>query len=72
MSRSRDEDRQLGSTVDGRLHRVRAPTIPAALYSPIELASSCPGGRLDWDRWIDVSAIGFDTLPQVGVAEIHV
>ena len=29
VSRSRDEDQQLPPTVDGRLHRVPDPTVPA-------------------------------------------
>jgi hypothetical protein len=53
VSRSRDEDQRLGSTVDGRPHPVRDPTIPAALHPPIELASFRPHGRLDVKRRIE-------------------
>jgi hypothetical protein len=38
VSSSPHEDQQLESTADGRLHRVRDPTIPAVLSLTIELA----------------------------------
>ena len=38
----------------------------------IELASSRPPGGLDLDRWIDFSAICFDTLLRLIIAEIHI
>jgi hypothetical protein len=50
VSRSPDEDQQLGSNVAGRLHRVRDPTIPAVL-SPTnragQLSTTWPC-RLGW------------------------
>jgi hypothetical protein len=48
--RSLDEDQQLGSTVDGRLQRVSAPTIPPFLNPPIK-----PAGVPTWLpglRWV--------------------
>jgi hypothetical protein len=69
---SPDEDQQLGPTIDDRLHRVRGPTIPDGLHPPIELTSCRPDGRLHLDRRIHFSAVCLCTLPQVGVAEIHI
>jgi hypothetical protein len=62
MSRSRDEDQQLGSTVDGRLHPVRDPTIHAA-GSPTNraarLSTTWPSPQ---GRRIDFSTISFSVL----------
>jgi integrase len=49
VSRSLDEDQQLGSTVDGHPHRVRTPPLLPIFHPPIELASMRPRGRLDLD-----------------------
>ena len=53
VSRSRDEDQQLGSTLDSRLHHGRDPTIHAVRHPPIELAGLRPRDRLHPDRRID-------------------
>jgi hypothetical protein len=39
---------------------------------PTELASIRPRGCLNLDRRIHFSTICFGTLPQVGLAEIHI
>jgi len=59
VSRSRDEDQQLGSTLDSRLHHGRDPTIHAVRHPPIELAGLRPRDRLHPDRRIDFLAICF-------------
>jgi len=46
VSRSRDEDQQLGSTLDSRLHHGRDPTIHAVRHPAIELAGLRPRDRL--------------------------
>ena len=58
VSGSRDEDQPLGSTVDGRQHRVPDPNHSRrSSYSPIEPAGWRPSGHLHLDRWIDLPAI---------------
>jgi hypothetical protein len=52
VSRSPDEDQQLCSTVDGRLHHGRAPTIPAVLsptnrVGPLSTMWPSPPGSVD-------------------------
>ena len=51
---------------------VRDPPFLPFFHPPIELASSRPPGGLDLDRWIDFSAICFDTLLRLIIAEIHI
>jgi hypothetical protein len=48
------------------------PPFPPFLHPPIELASARPRGHLDLDRRIDFSAICFDTLLHLVVADLHV
>ncbi len=66
VSRSRDEDQQLGSTVDGRPYRVRDP-LPAVL-SPTNRAGQL---SITWPsppQWVaHFSAINLDTQLQVVV-----
>jgi hypothetical protein len=47
------------------------PFLPV-LHPPIKLASWCPCGRLDVDRWVDNSAICFGKLLDILLAEIHI
>ena len=70
VSRSRDEDQQLGSTVDGRLHRVRAPHHACRSFthqSSCELATT---GRLHLDPGIDCSATRIGTLLHVYLTDM--
>jgi hypothetical protein len=70
VSRSPDEDQQLGPTVDGGLHRVRDPTIPAALSPTNRAGQLSSSGCLHLDRWIDFAAIRFGDQLQVIVTEL--
>jgi hypothetical protein len=41
-------------------------------HPPIKLTSWRPRRCLDLERWVDFPAIGFGTLLQVVIAEVHI